>query len=183
MRERKQAPRAHHGRYLTVGLLTLIAVTLAACPQAASATRDWNRFDDPLQSAVGIHAGKSGGVGLSLKFPVWWWLYLQPTGLVWHTADRKRHDIGLQLLYLLRQDATLRVYSVVGGAYFYDKQRHEQDGQSYEEVDDYWNWGAGVGVEWLLSSRWSLQGDIDFTYNGDNGDIYPFPQVGLFFYW
>ncbi len=183
MRDGATTLLAHRLRCLTALILILLACGRIAWPATAAAERDWNRTDDPMKSAIGLHAGKIGGVGVSLKVPVWWWLYLQPTGLIWHTEDRKRHNIGVQLLYLLRQDAHLRVYGVAGAAYFYDKQRKSQDGHEYEEVDDFWNWGIGVGVEWLLSSRWSLQGDIDFTYNGSNGDIYPFPQAGIYFYW
>ena len=39
------------------------------------------------------------------------------------------------------------------------------------------------GGEGSLASRWALKLDLDFTYEGDDGDIRPWPQAGLFFYW
>ena len=80
---------------------------------------DWNRLDDPLYEGVGLHAGEIGGVGLSYKFPLKWWLNAQVTGGIWHTADDKRHNIGLMLQYVLRQAGRHRLYAAAGVGHFY----------------------------------------------------------------
>jgi hypothetical protein len=158
-----------------------LVVFLAAGP--ALAAPDWNRTDDPLYEAIGLHAGKIGGVGLSLKFPFKWWLYGQATGGVWHTADNKRHNFGFMGQYILRQDANVRVFVAAGFGYFYHKKRVEvMDGPDRFQINDSWNKGFGVGVEMLRSERIAVQIEGDFTHEGDDGTIMFFPQVGLYYY-
>lgn len=156
--------------------IVLVLGLLAATP--AAAVRDWNRVDDPMQGALGLHLGKVGGVGLAYKYPPVWWLYLQVAGGIWHSGGDDRHNLGAELQYLLRQDDRLRVYLAAGAAWFH----HARDTDAGERVDDDLNVGFGVGVEWLQWDRVSLQIEGDFTHEGDDGDFIVFPQVGIFFY-
>jgi opacity protein-like surface antigen len=158
-------------------LILALAVLLPATQ--AGAVRDWNRVDDPMAGALGLHLGKIGGVGLAYKYPPVWWLNLQIAGGIWHTGDDKRHNIGVELQYLLRQDSRLRIYAAAGGGYFYHKELH---GSQPDEVKDHWNTGFGFGVEFLRWERISIQIEGDFTHEGDDEDFIFFPQAGLFFY-
>jgi hypothetical protein len=142
--------------------------------------KDWNRVDDPLKGALGAHVGKIGGTGLSFKFPVQWFLYLQATGLIWHTDENKWHNYGFEAHYLLRQDQTMRLFIVAGIARYYHE-KVKQDAENEEEVS--WNSGVGVGTEFLIGRRWSLQVDLSFTYESKDRDIMLFPQAGAYFYW
>ncbi len=161
----------------------LLAAALALAASAAGAAPDWNRRDDPLYEGIGFHAGKIGGVGLSMKFPLKWWLYGQATGGIWHTADNKRHNFGFMGQYILRQDSTLRLYLAAGFGYFYHKQREKfADAPDRWTKDDSWNTGFGVGVEMLRTERLSLQIEGDFTHQGDDDSIIFFPQVGVYYY-
>jgi hypothetical protein len=159
-------------------LACLLALALAAAvtPGAALAARDWNRTDDPMHGALGLHLGKVGGVGLAYKYPVVWWLYLQMAGGIWHSGGHERHNLGGELQYVLRQDDRLRLYLAGGAAWFHHRQRET------DRTTDHVNTGFGVGVELLHWSRVSLQIEGDFTREGEDGDIIFFPQVGLFFY-
>ena len=176
-------------RMLLLGLI-LVVVNLATCGgaagQAAAAPGgrpDWNRTDDPLLDSVGLHAGKIGGVGLAFKFPLRWWLYGQAAGGIWHTSDNKRHNAGFELQYLLRQDSRLRLFVAAGLGYFYHKERVKVvGGTDTAKVSDSLNTGFGLGVEWLHSQRFSVQGELDFTHESDGGAITVFPQVGIFYY-
>jgi len=160
-------------------LLLLLAV-LAAAPASA---RDWNRADDPMLDGVGLHAGKIGGVGLSFKFPLQWWLYGQATGGIWHTADNKRHNAGFEVQYVLRQDRTLRLFAAAGVGYFYHQERQAVlGGDDLVETRHSWNTGFGIGAEMLRSERFSVQVEADFTHEGSDGSITVFPQAGAYFY-
>ena len=165
-------------RWLVVAaLLTALAVPVVAAP-------DWNRVDDPLKGGIGLHAGKIGGSGLALKYPLAWYLQLQVAGGVWRTSDTRWGNFGMELQYLLRQDPRLRLY-LVGGAAMYNNQdkKHDEYGQEYWQNDEQWNVGFGVGAERLLGERWAVNIDVDFTYQEKEESVTIWPQVGLLFYW
>ena len=67
--------------------------------------------------------------------------------------------------------------------YSHDEQVKRDDGTQGWDLSKSANAGFGVGVERLIGDRWALKLDLDFTYEGDDGDIRPWPQAGLFFYW
>ena len=160
----------------------LLPVADDACAQGAVA--DWNDPADTMTIAVGLHYGRVGGTGLSFRFPLKWYVYLQPTGGIWSTSDRKRYNLGVMLHYILRQDQKLRLYLGLGAAYFYDREKvGVSGGQDVWETRKDTNWGAGVGIERLLGPRWALQIELDFIHYGDSGDITVTPQAGLYFYW
>lgn len=173
---------------IPVPALALAAVLLAALPGTAAAQADgqpdWNRLDDPLAGGVGLHYGKLGGHGLAFRLPLRWWLYAQVAGGIWHGEDRKQHNLGLQVNYLLRQDQRMRLYVAGGLAYFYDKDRDENAllPNVWSRHED-WNSGGGIGVEYLKGQRWSIQVEADFVHTGRNQDIKLIPQFGLYFYW
>ncbi len=168
----------------STALACLAAVLLAVTPAAQAARPDWNRLDDPMQGGIGLHAGKIGGTGLAFKWPLWWWLQVQTAGAVWNTDGNQRHNIGLQLQYLLRQDPRQRLYLVGGFGYYAHRERHTDDaGLETWRRDIDRNTGFGVGIERLLSERVSLQVDLAFTYQDDKDSVTVWPQLGLFFYW
>ena len=162
----------------------LLLVLAAAVPASAQTERDWNRTDDTMQSALGLHYGKIGGTGLALRLPVRWFLYLQAAGGIWHSSDRKQHNLGVELQYTLRQDSRIRLYLSGGVGYFYDDEKISESGTSEVwEKDKDWNTGFGVGVEVLQGPRWSFQIEGDFVHEGKSGDIKVFPQAGIYYYW
>jgi len=160
------------GRWLAAALLT-VAFTAGA----VAAPPDWNQPDDPLVGALGLHAGKIGGTGLAFRGPLAvWYLQWQVAGGIWNTGDDKRHDVGLEIDFLLRQDPRLRLFLAGGVGYYYHKHRQDRvDGTPGWDTDKTVNAGFGVGVEYLLSSRWSLKIDADFTYEGADDAIILWP--------
>ncbi|MFN2370446.1 MAG: hypothetical protein ABR506_04740 [Candidatus Krumholzibacteriia bacterium] len=163
--------------------LVLLSTPSAVVAQAGPAP-DWNDTADPLLAAVGLHYGRIGGHGLAFRLPVQWWLYLQTAGGLWHTQERKRHNLGLELNYILRQDRTMRLYLAGGAGYFHDKeQTGTRDGVDVWDEESHWNYGFGVGVELLRGRRWSVQFEGNFMHNGDSGEIKVAPQAGVYYYW
>lgn len=165
----------------------IVAVAVLFCAGATSPAAaqdvdglDWNQTHDTLASAVGVHVGQVGGTGLAFHVPLKWYLYLQAAGGIWHVDDDKRHNLGLSLNYLLRQDQRVRLYLTGGVGYFYHKERLDTGGWDTEEN---WNTGAGVGLEYLQGRRWSWKVDLSFVHESEDGDVRLSPQVGLFYYW
>jgi hypothetical protein len=176
-------PRPARRRPTALLLATLLCAGLAA-PAATGAEPDWNRLDDPLEGGLGLHAGRIGGTGLAFKWPLWWWLQLQAAGGIWNTDGNKRHNVGIEVQYLLRQDPRLRLYLLTGYGYYSHRERgSDADGREIWDTDTSWNTGFGVGIERLMGQRWSLKADLSFTYRDDEQTTTIWPQVGFFYYW
>ncbi len=179
----RMAPRIARACAIVFAALVMLVPLIDAHAQGED-LRDWNSVSDPMQGAVGLHYGRIGGHGLSFRVPLHWFLYLQPTGGIWHSDGRQQHNLGLELQYILRQDRLMRVYLGAGLAYFYDREsKGEIDGREDWTKSEDWNTGVGVGVERLFGRRWSLQMEADFIHYGTSGDIKVVPQVGLYYYW
>ena len=93
------------------------------------------------------------------------------TGAAWGKSGEIQWDLGLEAHYVLRQAGRTRLFVGPSAAYF------ALDG------DSIWNFGAGVGIEFLLWTRWALKLDLSFTWLGEEEAVYPLPQAGLLFYW
>lgn len=168
-------------------LLVLVVITSTAVPASAGLRgdgRDWNREGDTLTGAVGLHYGKIGGTGLTFRVPLEWFLYAQVAGGVWHTGDSQRHNMGLQLHYLLRQDDRIRLFTGVGTAFYYHRKKTGvgPDGDIFAAGTD-WNYGAGVGIEVLQGPRWAWLAELDFVHEERTGNTTVSPQAGVSYYW
>lgn len=170
-------------------LSMLAAVTLAALTAAPALAagrgdgRDWNRGGDTLTGAVGLHYGAIGGTGLSFRMPLQWFLYAQAAGGIWHSGDDQRHNLGLQLHYLLRQDSHLRLFTSVGTGFYYHRQRVGEPALDEFEAKTDWNYGAGVGIEVLQGPRWAWLAEFDFVHEERTGNTTVAPQFGVHYYW
>ena len=160
-------------RILMLALL-LLAVSFVLPAPARAQTLDWNRLDDPMYEALGLNLGLGSGVGLSYKYPVRWWLYAQASGGVWNNKNDKRHNLGLELQYILRQSGRDKLYCGLGAAHFY----HQESGRT----KDHFNVGFGVGLERLFGERMSVQAEATFIDRGNKDTLMLFPQVGVFYY-
>ncbi len=167
-------------------LAFLLALGLAGAAQAqGDGGKDWNRLGDTMEGALGLHYGKLGGNGLSFRYPLRWYLYVQAAGGIWHSEEDQKHNLGFQINYILRQDSQARLYLAAGLGYFYHREKvgTGENGQDLWSKSKDWNTGAGVGVEYLLGTRVALQGELDFVHEGDDGDVKVAPQVGIHYYW
>lgn len=161
-------------RRLAFPKLILVLLLCAFAPQVVAQTLDWNRVDDPLYEAIGLNMGLASGFGLSYKFPVQWWLYAQVAGGIWNNKDDNRHNVGVSLQYILRQNGRDKIYLTACGAHFY----HQESGR----VTDHINLGFGVGGERLLGERTAVSVEAVFTDRGDEDSVMIFPQVAAHYY-
>lgn len=153
-------------------LIALVVVAvLGAEASAQDATRDWNQEHDPHVGAIGLNFGASSGTGLAFRWPALPQTMFTATGAAWGKSGEIQWDLGLEAHYILRQAGRTRLFVGPSAAYY------ALDG------DSIWNFGAGVGIEFLLWTRWALKADLSFTWLGEEEAVYPLPQVGLLFYW
>ncbi|MBK8166726.1 MAG: hypothetical protein IPK64_12355 [bacterium] len=169
---------------LALAALVVLAPMSSALAAARGDGRDWNRGGDTLGGAVGLHIGKIGGTGLAFRLPLEWFLYAQVAGGIWHTGDDQRHNLGLQVHYLLRQDSRLRLFTAVGTGFYYHREKTGvgPEGDIFVADTD-WNYGAGIGIEVLQGPRWAWLLEFDFVHEERTGDTTVSPQVGLSYYW
>jgi hypothetical protein len=146
---------------------------------------DWNHASDPLQGGIGLHYGQLGGHGLAFRAPIRWWLYFQVAGGVWHTEDKQQHNLGFNLNYILRQDQRTRIYINAGTGFFYSKEvvGTGAGGEEITDLEENWNLGGGVGLEYLQGKRWAWKIEANFAHLGKSGDIKVIPQAGVSYYW
>jgi len=154
--------------FFAIALLTSAATTATAQPG------DWNRIDDPMYESIGLHLGLSSGTGLSYKFPIQWWLYGQATGGIWNKRFDKRHNLGFELQYILRQSGRDRLFLGAGLGHYY----HDDNGN----IKDHVNTSFGVGVERLYWERAAVQLQVDFLIQSDDDSVILFPQAGIYYY-
>jgi len=152
---------------LAAVLVALFAGT--ACAQDDG--RDWNQPYDPYVGALGLGVGASSGSGLAIRWPAFPQIMCTATGAAWGKSGEIQWDMGLSAHYILRQAGKSRLFVGPSTAIY------QLDG----ERD--WNLGAGVGIEYLLWPRWSLQLDLSFTWLSGEDAVYLLPQAGLLFYW
>lgn len=165
-------------------MILLVLLTASSSLAQSGGAIDWNNQSDPLGNAVGIHWGEIGGNGLSFRMPIQWYLYLQVAGGIWHTEHDEKHNLGVNINYILRQDDRLRLYLSAGMAHFTHNEVEDEAAES--EVwnkENNLNIGAGVGLEYLVGKRWAVKMDLDFAHTEDDGNTTVIPQLGMHFYW
>ncbi len=162
-----------HLRAALCTALVLSLVALEARAQSTPATSgNWNQQYDPYVGAIGLSLGFTDGTGLALRWPALPQTMAGIAGGVWGSSDDLAWNLGMELDVILRQAGRLRLFVGPALAFFSDDTENDTDV----------NFSAGVGLEVLVRQRLSVKFDLDFTYLGDDGDVFPLPQVALFFY-
>lgn len=155
-------------------LLPVLLVALLCTRDAAAQSRpglDWNQDYDPYYGGLGLNFGASSGSGLAIRWPALPQTMFTATGVAWGKSGELQWDLGLEAHYILRQAGRTRLFVGPSAAWY------QLDGNGE------FNFGAGVGVEFLLWPRWALKCDVTFTWLGSKEAVYPLPQAGLIFYW
>ena len=152
----------------------IFAFLLLAAPALAqdAPTGNWNQEYDPHVAAIGLSLGYTSGTGLAARWPAFPQVMMSVAGGVWGKTDDLAWNFGTELHLILRQVGRVRFYTGPAIAFYSDDSEDDTDV----------NFSAGVGLEVLIRPRISVKTSLDFTYLGDKGDVYPLPQVAMFFY-
>lgn len=149
-------------------VLCLIFVAMPALGERG----DFNDPADPFVAALGVAVGYTSGTGLAFRWPI---LPQTMAGLAGGLVGRKGElawNTGFELHYVLRQAGAIRVHLGPAAAFYSDAEDDDVD----------FNASFGIGTEMLIGRRTALKADLVFTYLGDDGDVFPMPQVALLYY-
>ena len=166
------------------GTLTLFLVAVTAAPAVAQTA-----FDTDRNQAVGGLAGLASGSGIAYQeiFPSAFG-YRGALAL-WSVGDAFFIDVGASGLRVLQDDGRRRLYLVGSLAYWRHTEEETEpifdDGDNvvgervFDDVDDSWSLGVGIGTELPIGRRTAVSLEALFTYWAESGDVLPLPQIGL----
>jgi hypothetical protein len=146
-------------------------------------------FDRDRNQGLGAFASLSSGGGVSYQevFPNGFGF----RGVVaaWIVGDSSFIDFGVSGLRILGDDGRRRVYLVGSYAYWRSSEEDAEDvfdldgnlvrTRTFDDVDDSWALGFGVGYELPMGTTVSVSLEGVFTYWSDTGDLLPLPQIGI----
>lgn len=155
-----------------VASAALIAVTTVGAQTPDRTRGNWNQDYDPMVFAFGLGAGFSSGTGLAVRWPALPQTMATVTGGAWGSSDELKWNLGGELHVVLRQAGRVRFFVGPSVAVYSD----------HEDGEENWNASLGIGTEFLLRPRTALKLDLGFTYLGDGEEVYPLPQIGLYYY-
>jgi hypothetical protein len=98
-------------------------------------------------------------------------------------------DVGVSGLRVLSDDGARRVY-LVGSLSYWRRSDEETEPilddegnlageRVFDDDDDSWALGAGVGLETPVGERVALNLEAVFTYWAESGDLLPLPQIAI----
>lgn len=146
-------------------------------------------YDSDRNQTVGAMVGAASGAGVMYQ-------EILPTAfgyrgalVLWKLGDSSFFDVGGSGLRVLSDDGDQRVYLVGSLAYWrrseeerepiLDDQGNVTGERVFDDVDDSWALGFGVGLETPIGERVAVNLEAAFTYWAESGDLLPLPQIGI----
>lgn len=167
-----------------VALALLLVPFLGSAPGSAQTP-----FDPDRNQTVGVIAGVASGSGIAYQEILPSAYGFRGALALWKLGDFSFVDLGVSGLRILSDDGGRRVYLVGGLSYWrqsdeetepiLDDQGNVTGERIFDDTDDSWALGAGVGLEMPVGERVALNLEAVFTYWAESGDLLPLPQIGL----
>ncbi|MGH7543963.1 MAG: hypothetical protein ACREK7_08475 [Gemmatimonadota bacterium] len=146
-------------------------------------------FDPDRNQTVGAIAGVASGSGIAYQEVLPSAFGFRGALALWKLGDFSFVDVGVSGLRILSDDGARRVYLVGSLSYWrrsdeesepiLDDQGNVTGERVFDDDDDSWALGAGVGLELPAGERVALNLEAVFTYWAESGDLLPLPQIGL----
>lgn len=146
-------------------------------------------FDPDRNQTVGGIAGVASGSGVAYQEILPSAFGFRGALALWKLGDFSFVDVGVSGLRILSDDGARRVYLVGSLSYWrrsdveseplLDDEGNVAGERVFDDVDDSWALGAGVGLEVPVGERVALNLEAAFTYWGESGDLLPLPQIAL----
>jgi hypothetical protein len=159
--------------------LASLALTIALCTGALA------QVDAPAQSresslrtgafGLGLFASPAGGIGLSFRHHLPGRFSYQLTAGVLKSSSHVSYAVGGEFQYTLVREPGHRLFVAAATGYYYSGPPDRND------IEAPWRIGLGIGGELPIGGRFTLMGDLLFTYFSD-GSLFPFPAGGVFYY-
>lgn len=166
-------------------VLVLVLVSHLRPPRAYAQTP----FDPDRDQTVGGVAGVASGAGIAYQEVLPSAFGFRAALALWKLGDFSFVDVGVSGLRILSDDTARRVY-LVGGLSYWRRSDEESEPilddegnvtgeRIFDDTDDSWALGAGVGLELPIGERVALNLEAEFTYWAESGDLLPLPQIGV----
>jgi hypothetical protein len=170
---------------MRAALLVLALVPLLRFDSARAQTP----FDPDRNQTVGAIAGVASGSGIAYQEVLPSAFGFRGALALWKLGDFSFVDVGASGLRVLSDDGARRVYLVGSLSYWrrsdeetepiLDDEGNVAGERVFDDVDDSWAVGAGVGLETPLDERVALNLEAVFTYWAESGDLLPLPQIAI----
>ena len=164
----------------TVLLLALAPVLGAQVP-----------YDTARNQGIGVGAGAASGAGLFYQEILRSGYGYRGALALWKKGDFSFVNVGASGLRVLTDDGRRRIWLVASAAYWRSSEEETEEEfdaagnvvleRIFDDVDDTWALGLGVGIELPLGDRVGLALEGVFTYWDDTGDLLPLPQIGVLY--
>jgi hypothetical protein len=170
---------------MRAAFLALVLVPLLR-PDAARAQTP---FDLDRNQTVGAIAGVASGSGIAYQEILPSAFGFRGALALWKLGDFSFVDVGASGLRILSDDGARRLY-LVGSLSYWRRSDEESEPilddegnvtgeRVFDDVDDSWALGAGVGLEMPIGERVAVNLEAVFTYWVESGDLLPVPQIAL----
>lgn len=146
-------------------------------------------YDTDRNQTVGGMAGAASGAGLMYQEILPSAFGYRGALVLWNLGDFSFFDAGISGLRVLSDDGRSRVYLVGSLAYWRRSDEEREDllddqgnvtgERVFDDEDDSWALGLGVGWETPMGDRVAVNLEAVFTYWADSGDLLPLPQIGI----
>jgi hypothetical protein len=170
---------------MRAAFLALVLVPLLRPDPARAQTP----FDPDRNQTVGMIAGVAAGSGIAYQEILPSALGFRGALALWKLGDFSFVDVGVSGLRILSDDGSRRVYLVGSLSYWrrsdeesepiLDDEGNVSGERVFDDVDDSWALGAGVGLETPVGERVALNLEAVFTYWAESGDLLPLPQIAI----
>lgn len=165
---------------------TQLSFTQQEIPTAVSGgtmmQQEENIFATKSLWGIGGYGGLLSGIGLSARFhPAGRFCAQLTLGAM--KFDQLMYAAGMELQFDFDSKGRSRFYGYIGGGYYYVGKEEEKNGvkEKKNNLKGPARLGLGVAYEWAISEKLVFNLNGAFVYF-TNGDIWPMPQLGFFYY-
>jgi len=148
-------------------------------------------YDTERNQGIGVGAGAASGAGFFYQEILRSGYGYRGALALWKKGDFSFINFGASGLRVLTDDGRRRIWLVASAAYWRSSDEEIEEifdavgnlvaERVFDDVDDTWALGLGVGIELPLGDRVGLSLEGVFTYLEDTGDLLPLPQIGLLY--
>ena len=170
---------------MRAAFLALVIVPLLQPDPAPAQTP----FDPDRNQTVGAIAGVASGSGIVYQEILPSAFGFRGALALWKLGDFSFVDVGVSGLRILSDDGARRLY-LVGSLSYWRRSDEESEPilddegnvigeRVFDDDDDSWSLGAGVGLETPVGERVAVNLEAVFTYWAESGDLLPLPQIAV----
>jgi hypothetical protein len=126
--------------------------------------------------AVGAQVGLASGIGIGVRYHSDSRFSLQGVVGGFKVGDTQAASLGMEVQFDFDVMPASRFYGICGGSYNSYKTNPPE-----QLLKDRLRFGAGAGYEFSMSEKLVFTGSLIITYYTKSNDLFPIPQIGMFY--